>query len=159
MEDLKRTIALLFRRKGQDTLTEKEFVFSASMDLRWFPPKDSQRLLEAGVKMGLLSLVEGKVSPAFELDEVEVPLDFTPTAAVLEEGEDLFQRLVDRISLESGKPAREVVARVNAVQASMGIYAEVAALLAGKHLGVDLEESYPEVEELLKQRRSNPGGG
>jgi len=34
MDDLRNAIALLFRRKGRDELSEKEFVLSASMDLR-----------------------------------------------------------------------------------------------------------------------------
>ena len=41
MDELRDAIALLFKRKGRDELSEREFVLSASMDLRWFPPRDA----------------------------------------------------------------------------------------------------------------------
>ncbi|MFQ5838029.1 MAG: DUF2240 family protein [Thermoplasmata archaeon] len=156
MGNLKRTIALLFNRKGQESLTEKEFVFSASMDLRWFPPKEAQRLLDLGVKRGLLSLKDGRLTPNFEPKEVDIPLDFAPTADVLKEEDDLFQRIVEEIGKVSGMARKEVVSRINAVQARMGIYGEVAALIAGWGMGVDMSGFYPEVEDLIRTRRPNP---
>lgn len=153
MEDLKRAIALLFRRKGQPTLTERDFVFSASMDLRWFPPKEAQRLLDVALKRGLLKLEDGRVRPTFDLDEVDVPLDFTPSQDILTQGEDLFQRLVEEIARASGKSPREVVSRINAIRSRMGIYGEVAALLAGSEMDVDMSSFYGDVEELLRSRR------
>ncbi len=158
MESLKRTIALLFRRKGKERLTEREFVFSASMDLGWFPPKDAQRLLDLGLKQGLLTREEEGVRPQFDVTGMDVPLDFTPTEAVLEE-QDLFQRLVDALASASERPRKEVVARINAVQARMGVYAEVAALLTGEGWAVDLSGFRHEVEDLVRQRRPNPPGG
>ena len=44
-DELRDAIALLFKRKGRDELSEREFVLSASMDMHWFPPRDAQRLL------------------------------------------------------------------------------------------------------------------
>src|SRR3989442_10973414 len=54
MEELRDAIALLFKRKGRDELSEREFVLSASMDMHWFPPRDAQRLLQLGVETNLL---------------------------------------------------------------------------------------------------------
>src|SRR3989441_11397846 len=54
MDELRDAIALLFKRKGRDELSEREFVLSASMDLRWFPPRDAQRLLQLGLETKLL---------------------------------------------------------------------------------------------------------
>ncbi len=156
MGDLERTIALLFKRKGKECLTEKEFVFSASMDLRWFPPKDAQRLLDLSLRRGLVSLAEGKLRPTFDLESADAPLDFSPTAEVLREEDDLFKRMVEAIAEVSGQPRKEIVARTNAVQARMGIYAEAAALIAGQSMEVDMRGFYEEVEELVKQRRTSP---
>lgn len=158
MESLKRTIALLFRRKGKERLTEREFVFSASMDLGWFPPKDAQRLLDVGLKQGLLAREEGGVRPQFDVASTDIPLDFAPTEAVLEE-QDLFQRLVDVVASVSGRPRKEVVARTNAIQGRMGIYAEVAVLLTGAAWDVDLTSFRLEVEEQVQQRRPSPPAG
>jgi hypothetical protein len=156
MEDLKRTIALLFKRKGQPILSERDFVFSASMDMRWFPPKEAQRLLEVALKRGLLSLQDGKLTPNFDLDKVDVPLDFAPSEEVLKGDDDVFQRMVQEISRASGRPAKDVVARINAIRSMMGIYGEVAALLAGSEMGVDMKPFYPDVEDILRSRRPSP---
>lgn len=159
MEDLKRTLALLFRRKGRERLTEKEFVLSASMDLRWFPPREAQRLLDVALQRGLLSLDEGGVLPTFDLQAVEVPLDFVPTPEVLKaRGEDLFERLVTAIVEAVGMTRKEVVARANALRAEMSIYPEVAALLAGQELGVDVSPFRGPVEETVRRRRPSPPG-
>ena len=63
MEELRDAIALLFKRKGRDELSEREFVLSASMDLRWFPPRDAQRLLQIGLETKLLESRDGTIRP------------------------------------------------------------------------------------------------
>lgn len=156
---MKRTIALLFKRKGRTTLTEKEFVFSASMDLRWFPPKEAQKLLDMGLRRGLLSNAEGKLQPTFDVESVEVPLDFSPTAEVFKQGDDLFQRILDHLNHSSGIPRKEIVARINALQSRMGVYAEVAGLIVGLEMGLDMKPLYSAVEELIRQRRPTPAVG
>ncbi len=150
---------MLFKRKGRTTLTEKEFVFSASMDLRWFPPKEAQKLLDMGLRRGLLSNAEGKLQPTFDVESVEVPLDFSPTAEVFKQGDDLFQRILDHLNHSSGIPRKEIVARINALQSRMGVYAEVAGLIVGLEMGLDMKPLYSAVEELIRQRRPTPAVG
>lgn len=154
MEDLKRTIALLFRRKGRERMTEREFVLSASMDLRWFPPKEAQRLLDLSVKRGFLTLAEGGVEPTFDVKALEVPLAFVPTPEVLRDEGDLFDRILDTLAGSSSVSPKVLVARLNEIRARMGIHAEVAALLAGQEVGVDVSPLIPDVEEMLEERRS-----
>lgn len=153
MEDLRRTIALLFRRKGRTRMSEREFVLSASMDLRWFPPKEAQQLLDLGVKKGLVTVEEGGVEPAFDLEAVEVPLSFVPTTEVLQDPGDLFDRILDEITRSLSRPKKDLAARVNSIQRRMGIYIEVAALLTGRELAVDLSSFYPDVEAVIRERR------
>ncbi len=140
MEELKKTIALLFKRKGSSQMTEKEFVFSASMDLRWFPPKDSQQLLDVAVSRGVVTLDKGQISPNFDTSTVDIPLDFTPTTAVFDvpAKEDLFSQILDHILASLNIERKEAISRINAVQEKMGVEIEVAALLAGEALGVDM---------------------
>ncbi len=153
MEALKRTLALLFRRKGRERMSEREFVLSASMDLRWFPPREAQRLLDLSVLKGLVTVEEGGVEPAFDLDAVEVPLHFMPTTEILQDASDLFDRLLDKITRAASRPRKDLAARVNSIQRGMGVYVEVAALLAGEELAVDLTSFYPEVEAMIRERR------
>ncbi|OGS48998.1 MAG: hypothetical protein A3K68_01745 [Euryarchaeota archaeon RBG_16_68_13] len=153
MEDLQKAIALLFRRKGGKELTEKEFVLSASMDLRWFPPRDAQRLLQVGLEMSLLSSEGGVIRPTFDVDAVEVPRDFVPTADILRVAtpvaEDLFLRIVDAIVAHNGMDRRGVIASVNAVQERLDVDVEVAALVAARKAGVDVSPFLREVKVRL----------
>lgn len=142
MDGLQNAIALLFKRKGREELSEKEFVLSASMDLRWFPPKDAQRLLQRGLEANLLESRAGFIRPTFDVNSVDVPRDFSPTAEVLEtptaRSEALFLRLVDAIVAHTKSDRRAVIASINAIQERMDIEVEVAALVAAHKSGVDI---------------------
>ena len=142
MEELRDAIALLFKRKGRDELTEREFVLSASMDLRWFPPRDAQRLLQIGLDSKLLESRDGTIRPAFDVAAVEVPRDYTPTVAILASptpvDEDLFFQIVDGIAAKTGADRKAVIRRVNEIQDRMDVEVEVAALIAARQSGVDV---------------------
>ncbi|HYM39804.1 MAG TPA: DUF2240 family protein [Thermoplasmata archaeon] len=142
MDELRYAIALLFRRKGRDELTEREFVLSASMDLRWFPPRDAQRLLQLGLETKLLESHGGNIRPAFPIDAVDVPRDFVPTAKTLEvatpASEDVFLRIVDALVAHANTDRRGVIAAINAVQERMDVDVEVAALIAARQAGLDV---------------------
>ncbi len=141
MDELRYAIALLFRRKGRDELTEREFVLSASMDLRWFPPRDAQRLLQLGLESKLLESHGGNIRPAFVIDSVDVPRDFVPTSKTLEVAtpvsEDVFVRLVDAIVARTSSDRKAVIASINGIQEKMDVDVEVAALVAARRAGVD----------------------
>lgn len=154
MEKLRWTIALLFRRKGRERMTEREFVLSASMDLRWFPPKEAQRLLDLGVQQGLLAMEEGGVEPTFDPKAMVVPRTFVPTAEVLQDEDDLFDRILDEIARTTSMSKKELAARINAIQGRLGAYVEVAALLAGREVGADVSGFYPEVEAMVREGRT-----
>ncbi len=142
MDELRDAIALLFKRKGRDELSEREFVLSASMDLRWFPPRDAQRLLQLGIESKLLESREGTIRPAFDVAGVEVPRDYVPTAAILETptpaGEEVFLRIVEAIVRKTGADRKAVIAIVNGVQERLDVEVEVAALVAARQAGVDV---------------------
>jgi len=142
MEELRDAIALLFKRKGRDELSEREFVLSASLDLHWFPPRDAQRLLQIGLETKLLESKDGTIRPVFDVSSVEVPRDFVPTASILATStpveEDLFVRIVDRIASKTGMDRKAVIGRVNELQEKMDVEVEVAALIAARQSGVDV---------------------
>ena len=143
MSDLQRSIVLLFRRKGKEFLTEKEFVFSASMDLRWFSPKEAQKLLDLGITGGYLQKKNGSIVPTFDTSLIEVPLDYKPGkdifAQVPVKQQDFFSEIVDRIVKTKSVPKREVVSRVNKKQELLGIDVEPAALLVASDYGLSMD--------------------
>lgn len=149
MSEVERSIAVLFRRKGKEVLTEKEFVFSASMDLRWFSPKDAQKLLDAGLTTGLLKRVDGNLLPTFDFSNIDVPIDYKPTveslkAAQVKRSRDLFSEIVETISRSMSVSKREIVSKVNKKQELMGIDIEPAALLVAGDYGVDVDNAFIE---------------
>lgn len=162
MSELKRSIAMLFRRKGKDFLTEREFVFSASMDLRWFSPKDAQRLLDAGISGGFLQRKNGNIFPTFDFQAIEVPLDYKPSKEVFDNAvkrnQDLFSEIVEKIVRTKSVPKKEVVSRVNKKQELLGIDVEPAALLVASDYGLSVESSFIEraTSEILG--RDSPAG-
>jgi hypothetical protein len=153
LEDLRKAIALLYRRKGRGELSEKEFVLSASMDLRWFPPRDAQRLLQRSVESKLIEANAGVLRPTFDVESVDVPRDFAPTPDILEVStpvvEDLFVRIVDAIASATKSDRRAVIASVNANQERMDVDVEVAALVAARKAGIDVSAFLREVEARL----------
>jgi len=132
-------------------LSEREFVLSASMDLRWFPPRDAQRLLQIGLETRLLE--SQAIRPAFDVSAVEVPRDFIPTSAILEvptpASADVFLRIVDAIVAKTRTDRKSVIASVNAVQEKLDVEVEVAALVAAHQMGVDVTPFLPAVKSRL----------
>ncbi len=153
MDELRYAIVLLFKRKGRDELTEREFVLSASMDLRWFPPRDAQRLLQLGLETNLLESHGGNIRPAFPIDSVEVPRDFVPTPKTLEvatpASEDVFVSIVDALVAATKSDRRAVIATINAVQDRLDVDVEVAALIAARQAGLDVGPFLPPVKAHL----------
>lgn len=132
-------------------------MFSASIDLRWFTPKEAQKVLDISLRLNLLSKNDGELVPTFSLEDVDVPMEFKPTSGVLDTHEEvLFQKIVTKLS-ESRLERSELVARINDLQKKYGLEVEVAALMVGNDLHVDLKEFIPAVEEELRKRAAELG--
>ncbi|MBU1158807.1 MAG: DUF2240 family protein [Candidatus Thermoplasmatota archaeon] len=146
MNDLQKSIAVLYKRKGKDVLSEREFVFSASMDMRWFSPKDAQKLMDAGLTDGFLEKKNGSLMPTFDWTSAEVPLDFKPSSEAIKLGakrsQDLFSEIVESIVRTKSVPKREVVSKVNKKQELLGIDIEPAALLVASSYGLQVDKSH-----------------
>jgi hypothetical protein len=93
MGELEKTVAIVFKRKGKSMLSEREFINTLLFDLRWSDPGkspkivavDAQKILDAAVKAGLLTLNEGVLKPSFDYKTIEIPLNFMPSKTVMEE--------------------------------------------------------------------------
>ena len=143
-------LAQLFNKKGKSSLTEKEFVFAASLDLRWFTPKEAQKFLDISVESELLALDGDKVKPTFDYKSVEIPKGYSPTNDLLQTSakpKGIFLKLVDQISTEKDIPSKDVISQVNHTQDRMGIDVEVAALIVARQYGIDISEHIDKVEE------------
>ncbi|MBI5000138.1 MAG: DUF2240 family protein [Euryarchaeota archaeon] len=154
MGELETAIAAIFKAKGSEKLGEREFVMFASMNKRWFSPKDAQRMMEAGVKAKLLALSDGTLTPTFKVADVSVPIDFAPSQKLFQEGgaAPLFQRLVAEISRAKRMNKREAIAAVNRKQEEADVEIEVAALLVAREAGIDIGQYIGEAKEEILGR-------
>ncbi len=155
MGELEVALAQIFRKKGKSSMSEKDFVFAASLDFRWFSPKEAQRFLETALEGGLLALEDGKVRPTFDYKSTEIPKGYVPGADILlkpAQPKGMLMKIVDAISSKTGQPVQDIISRVNRIQDSMGLDSEVAALIAARELGVDVSEFHDTVEEDLGRR-------
>ncbi len=149
MDELRNAVALLFRRKGSNEMSEREFVLSASMDLRWFPPRDAQKLLQLAIDQDILRAEAGVLRPAFDVASADVPRDFVATSKILDAAspptEQVFLRLVDAFAAATQTDRRSAIATINAIQERMDADVEVAALVAAYRAGVDIRPYLPSI--------------
>jgi hypothetical protein len=124
------------------------------MDLHSHTPQDSQRLLEISLNSGLLRRSDGTLTPSFEISDDTVELDYKPPRDLIlaeqqKDQKDFFIELVDRISASSGLQRKEIIAKINKMRERMPVDIEVAALIVGRDLGVDISEDIRNVREQL----------
>ena len=101
------------------------------------------------------------LKPNFDSSTVDIPLNFVPNKGILSMApsedarsrrSDLFAVIVDRIAERTKMQKREVIAKVNKQQERMNLEIEVAGLLVGRGLGVDLSDLTSKVEEEIAER-------
>ena len=155
MGELETCLAVLYKRKGKNVLTEAEFQFAVSLDFRWFTPQEAQRLMELAIGRGLLVRTDMYLSPSFDYKDIEAPLSFRPSREVLagdKEEISLFARLVGLITSQGGLKKREAVGRINRTQERLGVDVEVAAMVVASDLGVDVSDLIGPVREEILSR-------
>lgn len=155
MGELETCLAVLYKRKGKNVLTEAEFQFAVSLDFRWFTPQEAQRLMDLSIKRGLLVRTDMYLSPSFDYKDIEAPLSFRPSHDVLageKEEPSLFAQLVHLITTKGGLKKRDAVARVNKAQERLGVDVEVAAIIVAGDLGVDVSGLIGPVREEVLSR-------
>jgi len=160
-DDLRKGVALIFRRKAKDLLTDREFVFQASMDLRWFSYTDAMRFLELAISSGLIRREGKAITPTFDFRKLELPAAFKPSPEILGEKagpqaapakETLFLRLVDAVGKKTSEDRQTVISRINKKRAQLDVDAEVLAILAAREAGIDVAPFLDEAEKLVRER-------
>ena len=155
MDEVKTAIAFLFKRKGRDEMMERDFVMSASMDLGWFPPRDAQHLLQIGLDSKLLEVIDGKLKPTFNVSIIEIPLDYMPPPNLLKidvTSSGLFNKIIDKILATTNLDKKQLISIINSIQDELDVEIEVAALIVGRDIGVDVSDFIEEIEKEIMTR-------
>lgn len=170
MEELKKAIAYIFRKKGAQRIRESALRDMVTFDLRWFSPEDAQKFIEIGKAQGLLELRDGHFFPLFETAAVQLPVSYAPDARMLTQApetrqapaqaqESVFPSLVRAVEKASGLPREQLMSRINAAQGLLGVDIEVAALVVGLDYGVDPKAFVPQAEAEIIERYRDAAGG
>ncbi|CAJ38254.1 DUF2240 family protein [Methanocella arvoryzae] len=150
MDELKLVIAQAFKARAKAKLTRAELAFALSLDLRWFSPDESKSVIDAGLKTGLLTEEDGRITPAFDYKAIDVPPGFRP-------GKDLFRKpLLERIEIllvNSGIEAASVRGLIEKKEAELChlVTPEVAGLVIARERGLDITDLIDEVLGQLKR--------
>lgn len=149
MTDLIYTVSVPFKRKGKDSLKESEFVLALSFDLNWFSPDQAKKVLLEAEKAGLIKREGDIIHPAFDLSSVDPPNGFKP--GVFEEERSIFDRIIERITMETGMDKRKVIALINKKRDELSklVEIEVSAILVALELGVPMDNLIDEEYKAL----------
>jgi len=150
MTDLIYTVSVPFKRKGKDSLKESEFVLALSFDLNWFSPDQAKKILLEAEKAGLLKREGEIIHPAFDLSSVEPPNGFKP-GVLEEEMRSIFDRIIERITAETGMDKRRVIALINKKQDELSklVEIEISAILVALEHSVALDNLIDEEYKAL----------
>ncbi len=157
--------AAFFRTSGKDVTTADEFVMSASLELKWMAPSKAKKLLALLENEGAVQCKNGYVRLAPELQGMDLPMAYKPSAALLAlvdkplkpktakpvepkpvqkpaekapEVKDAFHVLMD-VAVNAGMQRRDFIQNSNKIQRSLGIDIGAAALIVLRDGGVDIE--------------------
>jgi hypothetical protein len=133
---LRQAVAAPFRQRGVDRLRESEFVVVLSLDLEWFTAEQAQRLVDVAASEGLLAREDDAVVATFDPTAVDLPDDFVPDEAVLQQ-RSTFERTLAAI-VEDGADKQTAVADINRLQGDLDVTVEAAAVLYARRRGLDV---------------------
>lgn len=135
---LRRAVAVPFRAKGRDRLSQSEFVVALSLDRDWFSPEQAKRLVDVATTEGLLERDDDHLESAFDHNDVTVPDGFVPDDDVLRQ-RSTFERALETL-VEAGIEKQDAVAGINELQADLGVTVEAAAVVYARREAVPIED-------------------
>jgi len=150
--ELRTVTAAFFISKGKTVVTEKEFLMGVSMNLRWMPHGDAEKLLKAMIKNGAV-IKEGEyIKPSFDISEVDVPIGYRPSKDIITgNDEDIFQTLLG-LAADVMIDRKEFLAQCRSIQKKMNVEIEVAALIVLRDHGVPVSGYAERVQEAVLKR-------
>jgi len=150
--ELRTATAAFFRSKGKTVVTEKEFLMGISMNMRWMPHGDAEKLLKAMIKDGAVVKEGEYIKPSFDISEVDVPIGYRPSKDLIAGNEeDIFQTLLG-LSADVMIDRKEFLAQCRSVQKRMNVEIEVAALIVLRDHGVPVSVYIEKVQEAVSKR-------
>jgi len=161
--------AAFFCNIGRDMVTPQDMKMYVSLTYRWMPGKEAESLCKMMVRAGVLSQVEGHLKPSKDILEMDVPVAYKPSEALLRRigefqpddphvptksrdgGQDVkgksdntFASLIE-MAVATGMRKNEFIGSCNAIKRKVGVDIEVVALMVLRDRGVDIGSLFEEV--------------
>jgi Uncharacterized protein conserved in archaea len=152
--ELRTVTAAFFRSKGKTVVTEKEFLMGVSMNMRWMPHSDAEKLLKAMIKNGVVVKEGEYIKPSFDVSEIDVPIGYRPSKDIIagnDDDVDVFQTLLG-LSADVMMDRKDFLAQCRSVQKKMNVEIEVAALIVLRDHGVPVSGYIEKVQEAVSKR-------
>ena len=161
MEELKLVVSTPFKKNLAVSLSEKDFEFSLAFDLKWFSPKIALAVKDRALEVGLLTLKNGALVPAFDVESVRIPHAFKPPENFLESHESFeekysslkeeisFEQILEFVSADTGVNRQKLVSEINSMQERLLylIDIRIVALFVARKLGCDIDAIFGKVSK------------
>ena len=150
-------LAQPFKSLGKEYLKESEFVFSLSLDLKWFGPAEARDVLDHGLNTGLLKKNKGNIFPGFDISEVEKPHSFKPSLESFDTA-DWLDMVVEEVMKTTGKNKKEVFQEMNRFKERFDglLEPETSIIMVARAHGIDVNE-FLSSTDAPHSSRSSPG--
>ncbi|MDG6229348.1 MAG: DUF2240 family protein [Candidatus Thermoplasmatota archaeon] len=155
-------VSFVFKRSGKDRLKESELYLILSMDLKWCSPKNAKEFIAHLIAKDLLQKEGDSVVPAFDVQDVVIPLGFHPQKEDFEriDSETLtdsfsnsaFEHCIERLQKERPIAKANIEKEIGEIMKEKQVHAEAAIVLfAGIH-NVDVSDLIPALrQEILRE--------
>ena len=158
--------AAFFRNKGKNLISENEFLMAISLDFHWMPYGQAKNLLAALLSNNILVKNGDLLKPTFEISDIEVPVAYRPSDALLNslskgtpakteskpsEDADLLPSMI-AAAAEKGMEKRRFISEANSLSKKMGTDMLAAALVILRDEGVDITSYADRVYEAMKSK-------
>jgi hypothetical protein len=149
------TIAAPFRHTRKEQLKKNEIVYFLAFERGWMNIEQANLLLMRAKEEGLITNDGDMIRPLFDVQSIEIPLGFKPSASVFRRS-DPQEELMQRIAMEKSMPITQVAAEMNAIigkEFDGHIRPEGAVIILAKRLSVECSDLLPALREnVLKNK-------
>jgi hypothetical protein len=143
------TIAAPFRHTRKEQLKKNEIVYYLAFERGWMNIEQANLLLARAKEEGLIAYEADMIRPLFDVQSIEIPLGFKPSASVFRKS-DPQEELMQRIAGQRNMPLTRVVAEMNAIiskEFDGYIRPEGAIIILAKRHGVECSDLLPALRE------------
>jgi hypothetical protein len=154
---VQQVIAFIFKRSGKKKMKGSDFYLTISMELNWCPPHIAKSFVSKIEKTSLISKEKDFIMPSFNIDKIQIPIDFKPSIEFFQEfkvtGPEKMklnnESIIDLIKIQSKLSEEEIQSSIHEIQQQKKVVKPIALLMLAKKQGIDITEYIDTIEQEL----------